>query len=51
MAVAVPPYDAYEVGMSAVTVGSLSSTTNECDKPSPDMIAFAGVHDAVSARG
>ena len=37
--------------MSAVTVGSLSRMTNECESPSPDTIAFAGVQDAVSARG
>jgi hypothetical protein len=49
--VAVPPYDAYAVDTSAVTVGSLSKTMNACDKPSPDMIAFAGVQLAESARG
>jgi hypothetical protein len=48
---AVPPYEAKVFGMSAVTVGSLSSTMNECDRPSPDMMAFAGVHDVVSPRG
>ena len=37
--------------MSAVTVGSLSRMTNECDSPPPATIAFARVHDAVSARG
>ena len=37
--------------MSAVTVGSLSRMTNACESPSPDTMAFAGVHDAVSARG
>ena len=52
MAVAVPPYEAYDVGMSAVTVGSLSRMTNACESPPPDTIALdGGAHVAVNALG
>ena len=37
--------------MPAVTVGSLSSTMNERESPSPDMIASCGVHCAEKVSG